>query len=170
MEAKHSKSQRCCNHWCLDISLIQSRELASKSYISRYHVTSSSVTSHFGLRSVWKAFTNPQSSTLNRKICSFLSQHPRTSQHPHNTLHGASDCCEQLFAFDSGPCSAKNCFWEIYPGSRCSTLDSPGAHLDGFQFPSGFWGLGLVDPQDFPKGDFLSCHSVIDKKKKLSPN
>ena len=44
---------------------------------------------------------------------------------------------------------AKYHFWEIYPGSRCSNLDFPGVHLDGFQFPSGFLCLGLVDPQDF---------------------
>ena len=74
-------------------------------------------------------------------------------------LHGASDCCEQLFALDSGPCSAKNRFWGILSWVKVLKPGFfPGAHLDGFQFPSGFWGLGLVDPQDFPKGDFLSCH------------
>ena len=76
-------------------------------------------------------------------------------------LHGASDCCEQLLALDSGPCWLKITFGKFILGQGAQTWNFPGAHLDGFQFPSGFWGLGLVEPQDFLKGDFCL---VIDKK------
>ena len=58
----------------------------------------------------------------------------------------------------------KIAFGKFILGQGAQTWNFPGAHLDGFKDPSGSLGLGLVDPQDFPKGDLLSCHRQKKKK------